>query len=47
MPVVGFSSSDIRQRVHERQSIRYLTPRAVETYIETHGLYREEAGYRT
>ena len=40
MPVVGFSSRDIRARVEMGQSIRYRTARAVEKYIETHGLYR-------
>ena len=40
MPLVGFSSTEIRRRVAEGQSIRYHTPRAVQKYIETHGLYR-------
>lgn len=40
MPVVELSSTDIRQRVASGRSIRYRTPRAVEKYIETHGLYR-------
>jgi nicotinate-nucleotide adenylyltransferase len=40
MPQVDLSSREIRQRVAERKSIRYRTPRAVEKYIETHGLYR-------
>ncbi len=40
MPLVGFSSSEIRQRVQQGLSIRYHTPRAVEKYIETHSLYR-------
>jgi nicotinate-nucleotide adenylyltransferase len=42
MPLVDISSHDIRQRVSERRSIRYLVPRAVECYIETHSLYRSE-----
>ncbi|MHB1033817.1 MAG: nicotinate-nucleotide adenylyltransferase [Pirellulales bacterium] len=41
MPRVEFSSTDIRQRVAARRSIRYRTPRAVERYIEAAGLYRE------
>ena len=40
MPQIGLSSSDIRHRVAQGLSIRYRTPRAVEKYIETHGLYR-------
>jgi len=40
MPQVDFSSSEIRRRVARQQSIRYQTPRAVEKYIEMHGLYR-------
>ncbi len=40
MPIVELSSTDIRTRVARGQSIRYRTPRAVEKYIESHGLYR-------
>jgi nicotinate-nucleotide adenylyltransferase len=43
MPQIELSSSDIRSRVARGQSIRYRTPRAVEKYIEAHGLYRSEA----
>jgi nicotinate-nucleotide adenylyltransferase len=42
MPIIQLSSTDLRQRVANGQSIRYRTPRAVEKYIETHNLYREE-----
>ena len=41
MPVVEFSSTAIRRTVAAGRSIRYQTPRAVEKYIETHGLYRD------
>ena len=44
MPAMGLSSSEIRQRVAAGQSIRYRVPRAVEKYVETHGLYREGSG---
>jgi nicotinate-nucleotide adenylyltransferase len=39
MPEIGLSASDIRSRVAAGLGIRYRTPRAVEKYIETHGLY--------
>jgi len=42
MPLVDFSSTAIRQAVAAGRSIRYQTPRAVEMYIWTQGLYREE-----
>lgn len=40
MPLVEFSSTAIRQAVAAGRSIRYQTPRAVEKYIESQGLYR-------
>ena len=39
MPIIELASTDIRHRVARGESIRYRTPRAVEKYIETHGLY--------
>jgi nicotinate-nucleotide adenylyltransferase len=42
MPLVDLSSTDLRQRAAEGRSLRYRTPRAVERYIETQGLYRSE-----
>jgi nicotinate-nucleotide adenylyltransferase len=42
MPLVDFSSTAIRRAVAAGQSIRYQTPRAVEMYIRTQGLYRTE-----
>jgi nicotinate-nucleotide adenylyltransferase len=42
MPLVDFSSTDIRARVAQGRSIRYRLPPAVEKYIETQRLYRGE-----
>jgi len=39
MPGMDVSATDIRRRVREGKSIRYMTPRAVEVYIHQHGLY--------
>jgi len=38
-PEIGIASNDLRQRAREGRSLRYLVPRAVECYIEQHGLY--------
>jgi nicotinate-nucleotide adenylyltransferase len=40
IPHIEFSSREIRARVAARKSIRFMTPRAVECYIEDRGLYR-------
>jgi nicotinate-nucleotide adenylyltransferase len=40
VPALAISSSDLRRQVAEGKSIRYLVPRAVEQYIQKHGLYR-------
>lgn len=39
VPAIGVRSSDLRALVAAGRSIRYRTPRAVEQYIATHGLY--------
>jgi nicotinate-nucleotide adenylyltransferase len=44
MPLIEISSRDIHRRIAAGQSIRYLVPRAVECYIETHGLYGGDEG---
>jgi len=40
MPQIGISASDLRLRISEKHSIRFLTPRPVERYILEHRLYR-------
>jgi nicotinate-nucleotide adenylyltransferase len=40
VPGVNVSSTELRQRAAEGQSLRYLTPAAVASYIAKHGLYR-------
>ena len=37
--LIEISSSDMRQKISNGLSIRYMTPRAVEKYIETNRLY--------
>ncbi len=39
-PEIAISSTEVRQRVAEARSIRYLTPDAVVSYIASRGLYR-------
>jgi nicotinate-nucleotide adenylyltransferase len=43
MPLIELSSTDLRQRMADGKSLRFRTPRAVEKYIETQGLYRGNA----
>lgn len=40
MPLIELSSTDLRQRAASGRSLRFRTPRAVEKYVETQGLYR-------
>lgn len=42
MPDIALCSSDIRNRARTGKSIRFMTPRAVETYIDQNNLYREQ-----
>lgn len=43
MPAIGIRASHLRAAVAAGASIRYRTPRAVEAYIASHGLYRAGA----
>ncbi len=41
-PLCEISSSDMRRRIQDGRSIRYMTPRAVEMYIHSNRLYLPE-----
>ncbi|MDN3511616.1 MAG: nicotinate-nucleotide adenylyltransferase [Candidatus Jettenia sp.] len=41
IPSIGISSTEIRDRLRDGRSIRYLVPRCVEEYIKAHNLYRK------
>jgi nicotinate-nucleotide adenylyltransferase len=43
MPIIGISSSQIRQRIAQGLPIRYLVPVAVEKYITEHKIYPTSA----
>ncbi len=40
MPGLDISSSEIRNRIRDRKTIRYLVPEEVKTYIQKHKLYQ-------
>ncbi|NLJ81315.1 MAG: nicotinate-nucleotide adenylyltransferase [Firmicutes bacterium] len=42
IPAMAISSTNIRQRVRDGHSIRYLVPQQVDYYIRRHWLYRRE-----
>ena len=39
-PLIGISSTELRQRLAAGKSVRYLIPESVAEYIARHGLYR-------
>lgn len=44
MPELDISSTDLRVRVGEGRSLRYLTPRPVEEFVREHRLYLPKSG---
>lgn len=42
VPLIGISSRDIRKRVRSGEPFRFQVPHGVDTYIDRHGLYRDE-----
>jgi nicotinate-nucleotide adenylyltransferase len=40
LPLIEISATEIRHRIQDGRSMRYLTPTAVAKYIADHGLYR-------
>ncbi len=44
IPPIGIASHDLRRRLAEGRSIRYLVPRGVQAYIEAQRLYRPGDG---
>jgi nicotinate-nucleotide adenylyltransferase len=42
IPPIGIASTDLRRRVSENKSIRYMVPRGVEAYIDARRLYRDK-----
>ncbi len=40
IPPIGIASHDLRRRLAEGRSVRYMVPRGVEAYIDAQGLYR-------
>jgi nicotinate-nucleotide adenylyltransferase len=43
VPLLAIASRDLRRRLGEGRSVRYMIPRAVEAYIEDKSLYRTAA----
>ena len=42
-PIIEISSTNIRERVAENKSIRYLVPDCIDDFIHRHGLYKKRA----
>jgi nicotinate-nucleotide adenylyltransferase len=39
-PVIDISSTDIRKRICDNKTIKYLVPESIEDYIRKFGLYK-------
>jgi nicotinate-nucleotide adenylyltransferase len=46
-PTIGISASEIRRRVAQKKSIRYLVPESVRRYIESNQLYLPQESSRS
>lgn len=44
IPPIGIASKDLRRRMAEGRSVRYMVPRGVEAYIKAHNLYYRPSG---
>ncbi|MBO4337388.1 MAG: nicotinate-nucleotide adenylyltransferase [Lachnospiraceae bacterium] len=44
MPLIGLSSTDIRSRIRDKRSVRYMLPEKVRQYINEKGLYINGSG---
>ncbi len=42
-PMLGFSSTEVADRLEAGNSVRYLVPDAVLVYIQENGLYRNDS----
>ena len=40
IPSIAIASKELRERMIQRHSVRYMIPRGVEAYIEAQSLYR-------
>ena len=47
IPALAISSTDIRKRVFENKTIKYLLPESVEQYIINNSLYTDDTGKKT
>ena len=41
VPIMRLSATDLRRRLRERRTVRYLIPKAVVEYIKDHDIYKK------